>query len=173
MAANRVIDISELDLNFSKEIIKAGGENIHLCFQCGTCTGSCPSGRQSNYRIRKLIRKACLGMKEEVLSNKDIWLCTTCYVCYDRCPRKVNPTDVIYALRNIAIREGYMLEPHKKVASYLLKTGHMVPLVDKIKDMRGNLGLEEIPPSTYKTEKALNEVKSLLKLTGFDKIVGG
>lgn len=112
-------------------------------------------------------------MKEEVLSSKDVWLCTTCYVCYDRCPRKVNPTDVIYALRNIAIREGYMLKPHKKVASYLLKTGHMVPLVDKIKDMRGNLGLEEIPPSTYKTEKALNEVKSLLKLTGFDKIVGG
>ena len=55
---------------------------------------------------RTIIRKILLGMR------KEIWMCSNCYTCYERCPQDVKFTDIIFALRNIAAREGFA---HKKV----------------------------------------------------------
>jgi heterodisulfide reductase subunit C len=47
-------------------------------------------------------------MREEVLSSPQIWLCTMCYRCYSRCPQQVNFTDIMRALRHMAVRDGYV-----------------------------------------------------------------
>lgn len=49
-----------------------------------------------------------LGMRDQVLSSDFIWLCSLCYTCYARCPQNVKFTEVMGALRNIAVREGYV-----------------------------------------------------------------
>lgn len=85
-----------------------------------------------------------------VLEDPDIWLCTTCYNCYERCPRNVRPTDVILELRNYAAKLGNMHPAHKKVVEALKATGHAVPINDAIKQQRKELGLPEIPPTLYK-----------------------
>ena len=85
-----------------------------------------------------------------VLEDPDIWLCTTCYQCYERCPRDVRPTDVIIELRNYATKLGNISHNHRNVVGYLKKTGHAVPINDQIKKQRVKLGLEEIPPTIYK-----------------------
>ena len=41
----------------------------HMCYQCGTCTGSCPSAPRSTYRIRKFMRRAVLGLENEALTR--------------------------------------------------------------------------------------------------------
>ena len=59
------------------------------------------------YNPRKIIRQIHLGMKEEVLSSPLIWLCMMCYRCYSRCPQQVNFTDIMGALRYLAVKQGY------------------------------------------------------------------
>jgi heterodisulfide reductase subunit C len=158
---------------FTKEVIKAGADTVTLCFQCGTCTGSCPSGRHTAFRTRKLLRKVQLGFKDEVLPSDDLWLCTTCYTCYERCPRGVQIVDIILTLRNMAVKEGYMAQAHKNTAGMLIKSGHTIPIDDKFKAMRKGLGLPEVPPTTLNDPKALEEVKKIISICGFDKLVAG
>ncbi|NOZ76545.1 MAG: 4Fe-4S dicluster domain-containing protein [Euryarchaeota archaeon] len=110
------------DGEFVEMIKEAGGENITRCYQCGTCVGSCPGGMSTPYRTRKVIQKALMGRKEEVLESREIWYCTTCFTCYERCPRGVDPTEVIIAIRNVAVKEGIVPENFKKSARNLLAT---------------------------------------------------
>jgi len=102
----KVIRLDELDMGFSEKVAKAGGEKINLCIQCGTCSASCPFGRITPFRIRNLIRRAQLGFRDTVLSNKDLWLCTTCYTCAYRCPRDANPMEILIGLRSLLVEEG-------------------------------------------------------------------
>ena len=164
-------EAKEPNPEFTRKVIDAGGKTVNLCFQCGTCTGSCPSGRQTAFRVRKVVRRAQLGFEEDVLPSDDLWLCTTCFTCYERCPRGVEIVDVIMALRNMAVRKGYMAESHRKVAELISKTGHMVSLRDEDKALRKKLGLLDIPPTVFSDPKALEEIKKMAALCGFDKLV--
>lgn len=168
----KVVRLDQLDLGFAETVAKAGGEKINLCMQCGTCTASCPSGRRTAFRTRQLIRRAMLGFRDDVLSSKDLWLCTTCYTCLERCPRGVDPTDVILAIRTMAVKAGHMLDRHKLVAGFVLKSGHAVPINDSNRKVRTDLGLTEVPPTTHMFKEALSEVQEIVKKTGFDKLVG-
>ncbi|MBQ7405919.1 MAG: CoB--CoM heterodisulfide reductase subunit C [Candidatus Methanomethylophilaceae archaeon] len=156
---------------FSKEIAAAGGEEVKMCFQCGTCTAGCPSGRQTSYRVRKLMRMAQLGLKEEIINSDELWECSTCYTCVERCPRQVPIVDIVISLRNIAVAEGHMFDAHKKTASNLAAYGHTVPVQDKISALRAELGLPEIPPTLLSNENAMADFSKILKAAGFDKIV--
>ncbi len=158
---------------FTKQVIDEGADTLNLCFQCGTCTGSCPSGRLTAFRIRKVIRRAQLGFKDDILPTDDLWFCTTCYTCHERCPRGVEIPDIIFTLRNMAVREGHMAEPHKKGASYLARFGHLVPLSPEYREKRKSVGLNEVPPTVLADKKALEEVQKLIAKTGFDKLIGG
>jgi heterodisulfide reductase subunit C len=166
------IEIDVPDDSFIQLIKKTGGPNIQNCFQCGTCSGSCPAGVRTNYLVRGIIRKALLGLKQQCISSKELWYCTTCYTCTDRCPQDVKPTDVIKAIRNIAVAEGYMLEPHQKTAQKVLEAGHAVPLdKDSWQDLREKVGLERVPPNASRYPKAIEEIRKIAKKSGFDKLV--
>ncbi|KPV62223.1 MAG: CoB--CoM heterodisulfide reductase iron-sulfur subunit C [Candidatus Bathyarchaeota archaeon BA1] len=167
-----IVRLDELDMGFAEAVAKAGGEKINLCIQCGTCTASCPSGRRTAFRTRQIIRRALLGFRDKVLSDKDLWLCTTCYTCLERCPRGVDPTDVILALRNMAVRAGYMLDRHKSVAGLIVRYGHAIPIDDGNRKLRLSLGLSEVPPTTHMFRDALIEVQGVIKKVGFDGLIG-
>ena len=47
-----------------------------------------------------------LGMADRVLRSRDIWFCVSCYSCAARCPQGIDITDVMAALRNMAIARG-------------------------------------------------------------------
>ncbi len=163
------ITSEELGEELPHELKVAG---IEKCIQCGTCTGSCPSGRRTAYRTRVVIRKALLGLGRDLLKKDDLWLCTTCYTCYERCPKKIKTVEAIIALRNMAAARGFMLARHKEVAKYLVGFGHLVPINDPNKRRRAELGLSEIPPTVHSYPEALEEVKRLLEITDFTKLVG-
>jgi heterodisulfide reductase subunit C len=104
--ATQAIRIEECDLNFVNEIIEAGGEKANICFQCGTCSGGCPTTFAMDYTPRQIMRMVQLGMRDEVLSSATIWLCASCNTCTTRCPRGVELTEVMAAIKSIAIREN-------------------------------------------------------------------
>ncbi len=92
---------------FRNLVLKSPGcEKIPTCMQCGICAGSCPVSHEMDYTPRELVRMIQLGLKQEVLNSNTIWICTTCFSCSVRCPRGIRPTELMEALKPIAIAEG-------------------------------------------------------------------
>ena len=160
------------DPDFTAEFIDSGIETVKHCFQCGTCSGSCPSGRRTPYKVRQIVRKCLLGLKEEVITDDALWMCTTCYTCQERCLRSVKIVEIIKKARNIAAHAGYMAKPHKMTGVFVMNTGHGVPINDATKALRTKIGLPEIPPTTHAYPEALEEVQKICKITGFDELIG-
>lgn len=167
-----LLNDSNRDPDFTAEFIDAGIETVKHCFQCGTCSGSCPSGRRTPYKVRQIVRKCLLGLKEEVITDDALWMCTTCYTCQERCLRSVKIVEIIKKARNIAAHAGYMAKPHKMTGVFVMNTGHGVPINDATKALRTKIGLPEIPPTTHAYPEALEEIKTICKLTGFDELIG-
>ena len=82
------------------EIKDAGGEAFRFCFQCGLCDVVCPWNRVRQFSMRKIIREATFGLTE--IDGEDIWRCTTCGRCPERCPRGVKQIEVGVSLRRVA-----------------------------------------------------------------------
>lgn len=55
---------------------------------------------------RMMWRLTQLGLQDEVLHSKAIWLCSLCYMCHVRCPRGIPLTETIVKLKQLAIQEG-------------------------------------------------------------------
>ena len=169
---NDINSMDDIDKEFTQKFVDAGIETVDHCFQCGTCGGGCPSGRRTPYRVRQIVRKCLLGLREEVVSDPALWMCTTCYTCQERCPRSVKIVDIIKMARNEAAKAGYMADAHKATGSYVIKFGHGVPINDKTKELRKAIGLDELPPTVHSFPEALEEVQKICAACEFDKLIG-
>jgi len=142
-----VVKALRVDPKFKYEVMDSpGGETLKLCFQCGTCTSSCPIARFSrSYRPRHIIRMAQLGFKKAVLSSSTLWLCAACFTCTDRCPQGVEVSSVLRVLRNIAVSEGFIPEAYKKMVENILSTGYAYRIPKIRFKKREALGLPPLP----------------------------
>jgi heterodisulfide reductase subunit C len=92
---------------FADEIMGVSGcEQLKSCIQCGTCSGTCPLSIYMDFSPRQVMALVRADFKNEVLSSKTVWLCASCYACTVECPRKIRITDIMYALKQRAIKEG-------------------------------------------------------------------
>lgn len=151
---------------FKAEILSTpGGETLQRCYQCGSCTGGCPTGAFTSFRVRTIIHKCLLGLRDAVVPSKDVWLCTLCYTCHERCPTGVEVTDVMLALRNLAAKEGYAPDSLKSVLKSVFETGHAFPFTGYTKKLRVQLGLAEELPLAVNISEARLEVQKLINIT--------
>ena len=81
-----------------------GGTSFQFCYQCGICDVVCPWNRVTSFSMRKIVRQATFGLTE--IEHEDIWRCTTCGTCPQRCPRGVNQIEAGVSLRKIATEYG-------------------------------------------------------------------
>ncbi len=96
------------------ELIKAnGGDAFKLCYQCGICDTVCPWNRVTKFSMRKIIRQATFGLTD--IENEDIWRCTTCGRCPQRCPRGVKQIESGVSLRRIATEYGVFPTPVRPI----------------------------------------------------------
>lgn len=154
-----MVESNQLDPTFKYEIAKEpGGEHIRRCFACGTCTASCPVRAVTDrYSPRKIIRLALLGFREEVLSSDFIWLCSSCYACHERCPQDVRITELISAIRNIAVREGYVPPAFRAQVDLLRDHGRLIAVGEFDNEKRTELGLPVIQERPQIVAKLLEE----------------
>jgi heterodisulfide reductase subunit C len=155
-----MIDSTKLDPNFKYEVsAEIGGININRCFACGSCTAGCPVREiDEKYNPRKIIHMVLLGMRERVLKSDFIWLCSTCYTCYDRCPQDVQLTSIMTALKNIAAREGY-IHPSFKEQNRLVSTfGRLYEVEDFDNKKREKLGLPPIQKTFEDITKLMHDM---------------
>ena len=114
-----------------------------------------------------LSAKHCLGYKF-VLEDPDIWLCSTCFNCYEHCPRTIPVTEIILSLRRMAVTQGHLPDPLKGVIHNLMQKGHTVPIDPKWSQLRARLDLEPMPPTVEKYPKALDEIYDILAAIRFN-----
>lgn len=95
-------------------------QKIKSCIQCGTCTGSCPVSYAMDISPREIIALFRAGDLETLLNSKSIWICASCYSCQTRCPSLIKVTDIIYALKRLAMEKGIF--PGKFPAPVLSET---------------------------------------------------
>jgi len=100
---------TQLDAHFAAEVMeRPGGKHLLTCMACGTCASVCLVRRfYPSFNPRRVLHQASLGMREAVLSSPEIWLCSACDACYPRCPQEIHISEVMGALRDLAIEAGY------------------------------------------------------------------
>jgi heterodisulfide reductase subunit C2 len=175
--ADQRYHLSDSNPEFTKNVLKTSRTIANMCFQCGTCTGSCPSAPRSSYRIRLFMRRCVLGLEDEALTDPDLWLCTTCYSCTDRCPRDIAPTDVIMAMRNLAFKRDIIPKNFLQTVQLIYKSGHGVPNNDVNRAARTKLGLSADPPTTHTYPEFIPGIQKLIDHFGLkenaDRILKG
>jgi heterodisulfide reductase subunit C len=117
MPASEIIDLTatKRDPAFLNQLTPAG-ELLGRCIQCGTCSASCPSAYAMDITPRRMWRMAQLGLQDQVLHSKTMWLCSLCYTCHVRCPRGIPLTETIVRLKELALQEG--IRPPYSAAFY-------------------------------------------------------
>ena len=83
-----------------------GGDMVKMCMQCGVCAGSCPFGPHWEHTPQKLFMMIRAGKRDQVLGSDAMFMCTSCYNCIVRCPRKLPITHIMHGLANYAHRLG-------------------------------------------------------------------
>jgi len=81
-----------------------GGESLEWCYGCGKCVPVCPIDMVGDYGPRKIHRKVQTGI--QLLTDADLWLCTTCANCLRVCPKQVDMIAVMPAVREAALTEA-------------------------------------------------------------------
>jgi len=104
-----MIRSTQMDPTFVEQVrAQPGGEHLLTCWSCGTCAATCIVRRyEPAFNPRVILHKAGLGLRDEVLSSAEIWQCSACDACYPRCPKEIHISDVMKAIRNVAIEAGY------------------------------------------------------------------
>ena len=87
--------------------VRAGsGENPYKCYQCKKCSVGCPVAAYANLHPAQIMRAVQLGVIDDVLASKFIWLCTGCETCSTRCPQDIDIAAIMDELKIIARRDG-------------------------------------------------------------------
>ncbi len=85
--------------NLSKEVKKYGEFEGKLCYNCGSCTISCPLSNGEVVFPRRPIQLVHIGAKEELLAELGPWVCHFCGDCSTTCPQKAEPGTSMHTIR--------------------------------------------------------------------------
>lgn len=94
------------DNAFLREVEEESGQKLSTCYQCGNCTAGCPGAEVYDRQVSQIMRAVQLGLREETLGNRSLWLCLSCSTCTLRCPNNIDVATVMETLRHMARREG-------------------------------------------------------------------
>jgi len=92
--------------------LSAQAKTFSVCFGCQTCTTVCPVvGNYENPQEalgllpHQIMHAAGLGLRDLAFGSNMLWDCLTCYQCQEQCPQGVHVTDVLYELKNLAVKQ--------------------------------------------------------------------
>ena len=102
---------------FCEEVQGRSGTLVSVCLQCHKCSTGCPIGPEMDLLSSQVMRLVQLGMADEVLSSRAIWLCASCETCTTRCPMSIDVAAVMDSLRIMAIQRQTTL-PDRHVEQF-------------------------------------------------------
>jgi heterodisulfide reductase subunit C len=86
-----------------------GGEHLERCYACGTCVSKCLIQQkvEPDYNPRRLLRMVMMDLKEEAFQSPTTWMCSECDLCYEACPQEIHISQVIAAVKQMAVDAGF------------------------------------------------------------------
>jgi heterodisulfide reductase subunit C len=132
------------DLAFTRTVADEVPE-IYRCYQCLTCTLSCPLASAMDLYPHEILKYVQLGAKDMVLKASTLWVCASCEACATRCPNEIPIVKLMDLLRQMAVQEGTVTEEGPKVNGAFLdairKKGriHELSLILDLKRRTGEL----------------------------------
>jgi heterodisulfide reductase subunit C len=95
--------------NLASEVMaEPGGENLQRCYSCGTCVSMCLVNQTCpDFNPRRIMHMVMSDMRKETFVNPTIWHCSACDLCYPHCPQGIHISELMRAIKNVAVREGY------------------------------------------------------------------
>ncbi len=111
-----------------------GGAGVSRCYQCRKCTNGCPLAFAMDLMPNQVMRAVQLGLEEEVLASKTIWVCAACQTCTTRCPNDIDIAHVMDVLRQMGRRRGApvaerrVLKFHEAVLDSIRRHGRLFEL---------------------------------------------
>jgi len=122
---------------FVEKVKEISGQNVYMCFQCGTCAGACPISDQSDHVPRKVLRLAQLGLEDQVAASNTCWNCASCYNCTVNCPRGIDIARVMEAIRLLTLRRNIDHVHPSKVPVEVIKAAPQIAMVSCFRKMTG------------------------------------
>ncbi len=147
----------------NQRLSKLRNEASDYCYQCAKCTSGCEAHKLLELEPHKIIALLKRGLIDEMINSEVIWTCMSCFKCRERCPQKVAPVEVLFALKNMAVATGKQI-PGNYTA--MLQSILSIGLIQDVKSVttrdnktknRSELGLPEIskPVDTTKFQMVL------------------
>ncbi|MFC1899960.1 4Fe-4S dicluster domain-containing protein [Chloroflexota bacterium] len=99
------ISASRLNSEFVNKVSELSGQNLNQCYQCGKCSAGCPMTSVMDLLPNQVMRLVQLGLEQDIGNSNTIWLCASCLTCTVRCPKRVDISRVMEALRLITLRK--------------------------------------------------------------------
>jgi len=91
-------------------------EENRICYQCGQCTASCPSGFDLDSGPRRVMRLIQTEQVEQLLASEDIWRCSECRSCTEACPMELDVAGALARLRALERAHGGQRCPEREAA---------------------------------------------------------
>jgi heterodisulfide reductase subunit C2 len=114
---NNLDPILKVDTTFAQQGVSDWKVDLFACYQCGKCSNGCPVTFAMDFLPHQLIRMLQLGLTEEVLGSKTIWVCASCETCYTRCPNEIEISKLMDDLKHKVLARG-MKPSEKAVAEF-------------------------------------------------------
>ena len=113
MKQDRVLPLTPANRTLQSGLnLSAQAKTFSVCFGCQTCTTVCPVvGNYENPQEalgllpHQIMHAAGLGLRDLAFGSNMLWDCLTCYQCQEQCPQGVHVTDVLYELKNLAVKQ--------------------------------------------------------------------
>jgi heterodisulfide reductase subunit C len=119
--------------DFVRKVEELSGQKLLACYQCGKCSAGCPAAPEMDILPNQVIRYAQLGLKDELLSAKSVWVCASCYTCNVRCPKGIKIAEVMEAVRQVLLRKR---RDHVEVQKLTDKERGGVPAIALVSSFR-------------------------------------
>lgn len=141
---------SEIRSEINQRLDKLRDELSDYCYQCAKCTSGCEAHKLLELEPHKMVALLKRGLIDEMVNSDIIWTCMSCFKCRERCPQKVAPVEILFALKNLAVASGKQIPGN---FSNLLQSVLSIGLIQDVKNVstktqktlsRADLGLPDI-----------------------------
>lgn len=141
---------TEIKDEINRRLMTLKDEFSEYCYQCGKCTSGCEAHKLLELEPHKIVALLKRGLIDEMVNSDIIWTCMSCFKCRERCPQKVAPVEILFALKNMVVASGkqipgnYSMYLQSVLSKGLLQDEKEVSTRDNRTMKRTDLGLPEI-----------------------------
>jgi len=132
---------SEQRNEINQRLSKLKDEISDYCFQCAKCTSGCEAHKLLELEPHKMLALLKRGLIDEMINSDVIWTCMSCFKCRERCPQKVAPVEVLFALKNMAVASGKQIP------------GKYTAILQSVLSIGATQGIQEVTTRDNKTKR--------------------